>query len=203
MKKILFTIVCLMFAGAAFAQSPAGTCACECCKGAEKCVCSEGGQGCVCECCKDAACECCAGGVTVKRTTPAYSEPGRVVEAIVAQYPGKIVLVDFWATWCVWCLKAMDTMRPIEPWLEENNVVRVYVSMHNSDPAKYDDMIAKIGGEHYLLSSKEEEDAMFTYQGRTGLPTYHIYDKSGKLAFKTIGYKMGNDGLKSEIEKLK
>jgi thiol-disulfide isomerase/thioredoxin len=223
MKKILFTIVCLLFAGAAFAQAPAGTCTCECCKNTEKnCVCCNEGQDCVCECCKGetaCACACCKGEATcscecckncacckkaepkgVLRATPAYDEPGHVVEAIVAQYPGKIVFVDFWATWCFWCLKAMDTMEPIKPWLDEN-VVRVYVSMHNSDPAKYDEMIAKIGGEHYLLT-KEEENAMFAHLGRTGLPTFFLY-KDGKQAFKSVGYKMGNEGLMAEIEKLK
>jgi thiol-disulfide isomerase/thioredoxin len=184
MKKTLFTIVCLLFAGAAFAQAPATACACENCEGVETCTC----EGCK----KEVA--------SVIRVTPAYDEPGHVVEAIVAQYPGKIVFVDFWATWCVWCLKAMETMEPIKPWLDEN-VVRVYVSMHNSDPAQYSDIATKIGGEHYLLT-KEEEDAMFKHLGRTGLPTFFLY-KDGVQAFKAVGYKMGNEGLVAEIEKLK
>ncbi len=207
MKKILFTIVCLMFAGAAFAQTPAETCACDCCKGTEKCVCCEGGQDCECECCKNSevcTCECCnKKAASVLRATPAYDEPGQIVEAIVAQYPGKIVLVDLWATWCTSCLAAMKTMEPIKPWLKEHDVVFVYLSMHNSDPAKYGTMAEEIGGEHYLLKDKAEEDAMFAHLGRTGLPTYFIFDREGKLARKQVGYKMlGNDGLKAEVEKL-
>ena len=96
----------------------------------------------------------------------------------------------------------METMEPIKPWLDENGVVRVYVSMHNSDPTLYDEFSAKVGGEHYLLKDKEEEDAMFTHLGRTGLPVFRLYGKDGKLAFKTVGYKIGNEGLKTEVEKL-
>lgn len=196
MKKILSTFACLVFAGAVFAETPAETTGC--CDGAGESVCCGEGQVCECECCKAEA-----EPATVLRATPAYDEPGHVVEAIVAQYPGKIVFVDFWATWCPSCLAAMKTMEPIKPWLKENGVVMVYLSMHNSDPSLYGTMAEEIGGEHYLLKDKAEEDAMFEHLGRTGLPTYHLYDQQGNLVRKSVGYKMlGNDGLKAEVEKL-
>ncbi len=137
----------------------------------------------------------------VKRETPAYEAVADVVDAIVAQYPGKVIFVDFWATWCGPCLRAMQTMQPLKPWMEENDVVRVYLSLSSSDPTLWEQMIGDIGGEHYFLT-KEENAAVGKRYGMSGVPTYQIYNTKGELHYQNTGYP-GNEVVAKELKAAK
>lgn len=136
----------------------------------------------------------------VKRETPKYENAADLVEAIVAQYPGKVVFVDFWATWCGPCVKAMETMKPLKPWMEENGIVKVYLSANSSDPAKWEEMIGDIGGNHYWLDETEWK-AVCEKFGIRGIPTYQIYNKKGEKSFQKSGYP-GNETMEEEFKKV-
>lgn len=135
----------------------------------------------------------------VKRVTPAYKDVNNVVETIAAQYPGKVVFVDFWATWCGPCRKGMQTLKAIEPWMAENGIVRVYLSAPSSEEGKWETMATEIGGEHYFMT-EDEWKAIFTKFGIEGIPTYQIFDKNGKRYYQNTGFP-GNEVLMQEFKK--
>ncbi len=135
----------------------------------------------------------------VKRETPKYDKVENVLEAIMAKYPEKTIFVDFWATWCVPCVRAMETIKPLKPWMEENGIVKVYLSLPSSDAAKWESMIGDIGGEHYWLN-EEEWKAVCDKFKIAGIPHYQIYNKKGEQSFQHTGYP-GNDTMKAEFEK--
>lgn len=135
----------------------------------------------------------------VKRETPKYENIENVVEAIVAQHEGKTVLVDFWATWCGPCVMAMEKIKEIKPWMEENQIVRIYLSAPSSDKAKWENMIGDIGGNHYWLTYDEWKAICKKYEIE-GIPTYQIYDKKGELTYQHAGYP-GNDKMQEEFKK--
>ena len=134
----------------------------------------------------------------LKRATPKYDKPENVLDAIIAQYPGKVVFVDFWATWCGPCRNAMKTIQPLEGWMAENDIVRVYLSAPSSDPTKWELMIPEIGGNQYQMND-EEWKAIGKRYGFQGIPYYRVYNKQGECTFEHTGYP-GNDKMKEEFE---
>ena len=132
-------------------------------------------------------------------TTP-DAAPEKILEAIVAQYEGKAVFVDFWATWCGPCLNAMKTIKPIKPEMKEKGVVSLYISNESSPKTKWLNMLSEIGGIHYYLTNEEWKALSDKYKIQ-GIPTYMIFDKKGKKAFESTGYP-GNDKILEELGKV-
>lgn len=122
----------------------------------------------------------------------------KILDAIVAQYKGKVVFVDFWATWCGPCIQAMKTIKPFKPEMAEKGIVSIYISNASSPKAKWAEMLADIGGLHYYLSEGQWRTLSDKYQMR-GIPTYMIFNKKGEKTFETAGYP-GNDKIKKELE---
>ncbi|MDH6311536.1 thiol-disulfide isomerase/thioredoxin [Parabacteroides sp. PFB2-10] len=138
------------------------------------------------------------GGFEMLKTPEVAAE--KILDAIVAQYKGKAIFVDFWATWCGPCLNAMKTIKPFKPEMAEKGVVSIYISNASSPHAKWVSMLPEIGGLHYYLTAEQWKVIGDKYDIQ-GIPTYMIFDKSGKKTFETAGYP-GNDKIREELSKV-
>lgn len=130
--------------------------------------------------------------------TPKYENAADILDAIVAQHPGKVVFVDLWATWCGPCLQAMRTMKPLKPWMKENNVVSIYITTESSPKTRWTLSLPDIGGEHYYITTAEWKEVLGKY-GFTGIPAYVVFDTEGKEVLRRTGYP-GNEQMQKAFE---
>jgi thiol-disulfide isomerase/thioredoxin len=101
----------------------------------------------------------------------------------LADYRGKVVVLDFWATWCGPCRKVMPEMQKMHEQYQDRGVVVIGMNggERGGDPVGY----MKKQGYTYKLLLKTEP-AMQTY-GVTGIPAFFVISADGKLAWKGSG----------------
>lgn len=122
-----------------------------------------------------------------------------VFNAVVAEYKGKPVLVDFWATWCPPCRAAMKTIIPVKEALAEE-VSFVYITGPSSPEDTWKEMIKEIHGDHYYVTEAQWNTLLDQFESQ-GIPTYIIVDKEGNVMNKYIGFP-GEEIIKAELETL-
>lgn len=121
-----------------------------------------------------------------------------IFKAIVKDYKGKMVLVDFWATWCGPCRAAMKTILPVKEELW-GKAQFVYVTGETSPKALWNKMIPDIHGDHYYVTASQWDTLLKQFEAQ-GIPAYVVVDKEGNVMTKHIGYP-GNDVIKEELSK--
>ncbi len=114
--------------------------------------------------------------------------------AIAAQYPGKVLMIDCWATWCMPCRMGITAMTPIEEELAKQGAVFAFVTDETSPTVEWMKMIQTMPGDHYRLNSQQ----WAKLKGMNGIPRYKIFDRSGKEILDQTGWA---DQLKDTFKK--
>ncbi len=103
------------------------------------------------------------------------------LDALLAEYKGKAVYVDFWASWCVPCRQQIPYSHRMEAKYHGKDIVFVYLAVSDGKAswlkARAD---LDMKGAQHLLNEKEGEEARKEY-GVLTIPHYLIIDKNGKV----------------------
>ena len=120
----------------------------------------------------------------------------QIFPSIINKYKGKTLLLDFWNTWCMPCRAAMSAIRPLKEQLTD--VVYVYIADASSPVGKWGEMIKTISGVHVRLT-EEQADALGVLYHFSGIPTYFVVNKEGKITYQTTSFP-GVDKLREVLK---
>jgi thiol-disulfide isomerase/thioredoxin len=117
-----------------------------------------------------------------------------------ADFRGKVVLIDFWATWCQPCKKEMPGYQKLVDSYGSRGFAVVGFKfdtmMDMEDPAMFE---KKIGVRYPLAVAPD--DLKQKFGSIEGLPTTMLYDRQGILRKKVIGFEYTNV-IESELKPL-
>lgn len=125
----------------------------------------------------------------------------------LADYKGKVVVMDFWATWCPPCRAVMPTFQKLHEKYKDKDVVilgmNAEMGQGKGDPVKF-----KHDNKYTYPTLLKAEPAASKYKV-AGLPTFYIIDQAGKVVWGSVlkappnkpnaGYKELNEYIEEQF----
>jgi cytochrome c biogenesis protein CcmG/thiol:disulfide interchange protein DsbE len=131
----------------------------------------------------------------VKGQAPDFRLPGTKADIKLAEYRGKAVYIDFWASWCDPCRKSFPWMNEIQA--KYGNKLKVIAINLDQDRAEAD---------KFLKQNQPKFTIAFDPAGKTAeaykvkaMPSSYLIDSNGKIVSSHAGFRSQD---KAELEKL-
>src|SRR5580658_7226285 len=118
----------------------------------------------------------------------------------LADYKGKVVLLDFWATWCGPCKVEIPWFMEFEQQFKDRGFAVLGVSMDEDGWDAVKPYIEDLKINYRILLGNEQVSD--TYGGVDSLPTTLLIDRQGKIASVHIGLAMGKEEFRNDIDHL-
>jgi peroxiredoxin len=115
----------------------------------------------------------------------------------LADFKGKVVILDFWATWCPPCKREIPDFIQLQSEYGDKGLQIVGIAL--DQPAKVT-AFAKSNGMNYPVLMGTNEVAA-NYGGVEAIPTTFIIDKAGKIVTKFEGFRT-KEIFESQIKSL-
>jgi thiol-disulfide isomerase/thioredoxin len=111
-------------------------------------------------------------------------EGGR--SATLADYRGRAVLLNFWATWCPPCRQEMPSLERLAARLGGDDLVVMTMSVDRGDESQITDFYERIGAAH-LGIFRDPEMSLAHRLHVVGLPTTVLIDADGMIVAEVVG----------------
>jgi peroxiredoxin/outer membrane lipoprotein-sorting protein len=119
-------------------------------------------------------------------------------EAKLADFRGKVVLLDFWATWCGPCIQAMPHIQAIAEIYKERDVVVLGINTWENDPSKVKPFLEEKKITYRILMDSKDE--VVEKYGVLGIPTFFILDKEGIIRQSMTGMPADKKKIQQNLE---
>jgi thiol-disulfide isomerase/thioredoxin len=104
----------------------------------------------------------------------------------LAEFRGKAVLLNLWATWCVPCRKEMPTLDRLQAKHGGPDFEVITVSVDLGGPERPAKFLAEIGATHLALYLADMADVRRA-TGVVGLPATLLIDREGREVHRVVG----------------
>ena len=137
---------------------------------------------------------------------PAFSLPGLRGEdgtsTTLADYRGKVVYVDFWASWCPPCLVSIPLLNELRNrYVNAGEDFEIVAINLDSDPEDGIDFLLDDPVQYRVLSDPEGATPA-SYEVK-GMPTSYLLDKTGTIRLVHEGFKRSDiDMIEAQVELL-
>jgi peroxiredoxin len=126
----------------------------------------------------------------------------------LADYRGKVLILDFWATWCAPCVASMPHTQAIAAKYADQGVAVLAVCTGDKKK-RFEDWV-KLKAKSYPAirftfdpheqgTPAEKDRASFALYGVPAIPTQFIIDREGRIAGTTTGYMPGDTSLERAL----
>lgn len=142
-------------------------------------------------------------GCTAPETDAAVPEEKRPIEKPMltdlagksidlAQFEGKTIFLNFWATWCKPCIYEMPSIKRAQDSLAKRGIIFLLASDESFDEIREFQKNNAYNFNYARVMNLEE-------LGLQGLPTTYIFNPAGELVFSEIGFRKWDDSSNMEM----
>ncbi len=104
----------------------------------------------------------------------------------LADFKGKVVLLNIWASWCVPCREEMPALDTLESELGGRDFAVVAVNIDKGGAEKAKSFLAETGASHLGLYT-DPTGKLFAAVKAVGMPTTLVLDRDGKEIGRLVG----------------
>ena len=113
------------------------------------------------------------------------NEPIIEFEQAMAQYKGKVVYVDFWASWCVPCRKSFPWMNALQTKHQEQGFVVLSINL-DAEKRLAQNFLQQVPANFAIIyDAKGKLARQFKIKG---MPSSYLFDRQGKLISAHSGF---------------
>lgn len=117
---------------------------------------------------------------------PDFSLPGVTTNVTLADFKGKVVLVDFWASWCAPCRKSFPWLNDMQKKYGAKGLVIVGVSV-DTERKLADDFLRKLPAQ-FSVGFDTDGKVASAYQ-IAGMPSSFLIDAKGDIQYRHVGFR--------------
>jgi len=104
----------------------------------------------------------------------------------LADFKGKVVLLNLWATWCAPCRKEMPHLNEPQEELGSDQFEVVALSVDRGSAKKSKDFLAEVGATSLKFYHDPTAQAGFSFMA-IGMPTTLLFDREGREIGRLVG----------------